>query len=79
MARLARVVAPGLPYHVPKRRRRAPAKAKASAGPIGSDAFLAALEAKTRGRLHAVKRGPKPKERQANAAGSKVHCHRYGP
>ena len=28
----ARVVAPGLPYHVPKRRRRAPAKAKASAG-----------------------------------------------
>jgi len=36
--------------------------------PIGSDAFLAALEAKTRRPLHTLKRGPKPRERQVNAA-----------
>ena len=30
--------------------------------PVGSDAFLAALETRTRRRLHALKRGPKPKD-----------------
>jgi len=29
--------------------------------PVGSDAFLAALEPRTRRPLHALKRGPKPK------------------
>ena len=34
----------------------------------GSDTFLAALETKTRRRLHALKRGPKPKDDGATAA-----------
>src|SRR5208337_2070878 len=36
--------------------------------PVGSDTFLAALETKTRRRLHALKRGPKPKDDGATAA-----------
>src|SRR5271166_3372993 len=36
--------------------------------PAGSDTFLAALETKTRRRLHAHKRGPKPKDDGATAA-----------
>jgi hypothetical protein len=36
--------------------------------PVGSDAFLAELETTTRRRLHALKRGPKPKEDRAIAA-----------
>ena len=30
--------------------------------PVGSETFLAALETRTRRRLHALKRGPKPKD-----------------
>ncbi len=36
--------------------------------PVASDTFLAALETKTRRRLHALKRGPKPKDEGAAAA-----------
>jgi putative transposase len=36
--------------------------------PVGSDAFLSALEAQTRRSLHALKRGPKPKGGGAGAA-----------
>jgi len=36
--------------------------------PVGSDTFLAALETRTRRRLHALKRGPKPKNDGATAA-----------
>ena len=36
--------------------------------PVGSDTFLAALETRTRRRLHALKRGPKPKDDGATAA-----------
>ncbi len=36
--------------------------------PVGSDTFLAALETKTRRRLHALKRGPNPKDDRATAA-----------
>ncbi len=41
--------------------------------PVGSDAFLAALETWTRRRLRALKRGPKPKDDGATAAGE-VNC-----
>jgi REP-associated tyrosine transposase len=36
--------------------------------PVGSDTFLAALETSTRRRLHALKRGPKPKDDGVTAA-----------
>jgi putative transposase len=36
--------------------------------PVGADAFLAALEAKTRRSLHALKRGPKPRNAGAGRA-----------
>jgi putative transposase len=36
--------------------------------PVGSDAFLAALETRTRRLLQPLKRGPKPKEGRPNAA-----------
>ena len=36
--------------------------------PVGSDAFLTALETRTRRRLHALKRGPKPKDDGGTAA-----------
>ena len=36
--------------------------------PVGSESFLAALEATTRRRLRALKRGPKPKAAESQAA-----------
>ncbi len=46
--------------------------------PVGSDTFLAALETRTRRRLHALKRGPKPKDDGATATRGNMHCHRNG-
>jgi hypothetical protein len=57
MARLARVVIPGLRRHVTQR-------GKGGAPTFLSDAaFLAALEAATQRRLRPTPRGPKAKER----------------
>ena len=36
--------------------------------PVGSETFLAPLETRTRRRLHALKRGPKPKNNGAASA-----------
>ena len=59
-----------------KGRRRASRKGESVGRPVGSDTFLAALETRTRRRLHAPKRGPKPKDDGATAAANKMHCHR---
>ncbi len=40
----------------------APAQRRELGRPVGSEPFLAALETRTRRRLHPLKRGPKPKE-----------------
>ncbi len=50
-----------------KGRQRASRKGESVGRPVGSDTFLAALETKTRRRLHALKRGPKPKDDGATA------------